>query len=122
MVAQAKATRTRKPTLVEVQPYDLHAGLWAALSSDQSTWYLLDLRERTCSCPAGQRGFQGCKKGACKHMLAARFWARSLASMTPAARAQGLRLAHVKVNVDKVDLAALDAPLSRPAATLPAAA
>jgi hypothetical protein len=34
--------------------------------------------------------------------------------MTPDARAVALRLAHVRVNVDKVDLAALDAPLTRP--------
>jgi hypothetical protein len=116
MVAQAKATRTRKPaqpTLVEVAVLDLFAGLWTALSSDGSRWYMQDLKERTCSCPAGERHFQGCKRGACKHLLAARFWARSLASMSPAARAQALRLTHVKVHVDRVDMAALDMPLVR---------
>ena len=65
MVAQtARTPRTRKPAqqvIVEVKPLDVHAGFWAALSSDQSTWYLLDLRLHTCSCPAGERGFTGVK-------------------------------------------------------------
>ena len=99
----------------------MHAGLWAALSSDQSTWYLLDLRQHTCSCPAGERHFEHCKAGACKHMIACRTWARSLASMTPAARTIALRLQNVRVRVDRVDLAALGAPLA-PSTTAPAPA
>jgi hypothetical protein len=49
----------------------------------------------------------------------------SMPATRAAARAVALRLSHVKVNVDRVDVAALDAPLASPAvapAALPAAA
>jgi hypothetical protein len=101
------------PITVHVAVLDLHAGLWSALSSDGSTWYMQDLRQHTCSCPAGQDGFRRCKKGACKHVIAARVWARALASMPPAARAVALRFTRVTINVHRVDVAALSQPLAR---------
>jgi hypothetical protein len=118
----ATATRTRKPAPpVQVRPLDVGAGLYSALSSDGTTWYLVDVKDRTCTCPAGARGFAHCKAGACRHLIAARVIARGLASMAPAARAAALRLVNFRVHVERVDLAQLDAPLARHAAA-PAAA
>jgi hypothetical protein len=112
----ATATRTRKPAPpVQVRPLDVGAGLYSALSSDGSTWYRADVKDRTCTCPAGARAFAHCTRGACRHLIAARVIARGLASMAPAARAVALRLTNYRVHVERVDLAALDAPLHRAA-------
>ncbi len=119
MVAQAKGPRTRKPaqpTIVVIEPGDVTAGKYGALSSAGDRWYVVNVSARTCTCPAGERHFEGCKKGACKHLIAARVIARALASMTPTDRAAALCLQNLRVNVDRVDLAALDAPLARPTA------
>jgi predicted nucleic acid-binding Zn finger protein len=109
--------RTRKlQPPVTVRPRDVQAGLWLALSSDGTQWYMQDLREYSCTCPAGVQHFAHCKKGQCKHVIAARTIARALASMSPADRAIAERMQNIRVHVDQVDVAALAAPLHRPAA------
>jgi hypothetical protein len=96
----------------------MHAGIYLALSSDGRTWYAVDVRARSCSCPAGAHDFAGVKShgGVCKHLVAARVYARMLASMTPQAREIALRLQGVRIHVDRIDTAALDRPVGQIAA------
>lgn len=78
----ATTTRPRKPAApVQVRPLDVGAGLYSALSSDLHTWYLADVKDRTCTCRAGQDGFRHCKAGACRHLIAARVIARLLCAL-----------------------------------------
>src|SRR5579859_1404564 len=114
MVAQATAARTRKPTApVTVKPTDVRAGLYTTSSSNGVDWYTTDVKTVTCTCAAGARGFAGCKQAPyCRHMIAAKLVARSLAHMTPAARAYTLRVTsavHVRVDVVMAAIATYNA-------------
>ena len=108
MVAQVTATRsttrTRKPQPpVTVRPLDVRAGLYSTSSRDGHTLYTTDVRNVTCTCAAGQRNFEGCKQAPyCRHMIAAKLVARSLAQMSREARAATLRCTpaiHVRADV-----------------------
>ncbi len=75
MVAQATATRTRKPTKSTYKPHlrvvDADQGLYTVQSERyEYVLYLVDAQSGTCECEAGRRQFQGCKKlgGVCKHL------------------------------------------------------
>ena len=127
MVAQATATRsttrTRKPQPpVTVRPIGVRAGLYSTTSSDGHTLYTTDVRNVTSTCAAGARNFEGCKQAPyCRHMLAAKLVARSLAHMSREARADTLRCTpavHVRVDVVLAAVAAYNAQLQ----ALPAAA
>lgn len=114
MMAQ-KMVKSKTHQRVTVRPVDIHAGIYAALSTDGISWYRVDVRAQTCSCPSGQYGFRNTRVhgGMCRHVVAARTWARALASMTPADRERALHLQNVRVNVDAIDIPALDAPLAQ---------
>lgn len=100
---------------VQVRCIDPYAGLYRALSSDGRTWYAVDVRARTCSCPAGAYKFAGVKSrgGQCRHLVAARAFARGLAGMTPADRENALRLQNVRVHVDRIDHELLELPVGQ---------
>jgi len=124
MVAETKATRTRKPTPpTTVIAVDVYAGVYNTSSSTGAGWYVTDVKHVTCTCKAGQSGFVGCKKlPYCRHMVAAKVVARALASMTAADRAATLRVmgpTHVKVDALLARAATpVRAPAADPAAAL----
>jgi hypothetical protein len=111
MMTQSATTHKNQ---VHIEIIDPRAGLYAALSSDQTCYYTVNVAARSCSCPAGAHGFRSCKQGACKHLIAARTVARALASMTPAERVIATRMQNIRVNVAAVDVARLNTPLARP--------